>query len=585
MIKAAGIVFSVGGKVLLMRRGLTAPDYPGYWDLPGGTTEGSETPEVTAIREALEESGRAPSGPLVLVGKSVMDGVEYTTFLDAGGTDYEVPVFSDEHIEFGWFALGETPQSLGLAGEVHPGVSMALDTEVVLRTRLMQMTETDVARAVANGSLPSPTRFSNVHMFAVRITGTGTAYRAAEGNGRGEYVYRPPENYLTEEFLARCLGLPVIFEHPKKKFLDSQEFKDRVVGTIVFAYIVGDEVWGVARIYDEDTVTLLTKEQMSTSPTVVFRDNSENNTISLEDGSVLLVEGKPCLLDHLAICYVGVWDKGGIPAGVISQPVEGTQMNEDEKKAAEAVKADAQGEVSRADAVLTAISEKLDKCLSRQDSIDERLNAMDKARADSGGEKIEKKEEEIKEVKADNAPVKADTDGKPEAEPEGGATRADSQRRALSPELAARLADLESRVPAILSDSDLVELSNAQARADSVAQSFGETAPRPLMGETPLSYRKRLASRYKAYSKDYKDINVSAIADSALFAVAESRIYADAQAAANAPQDVPAGQLVPRVSRDSTGRQITSFTGDIGVFTGQFSLPARRVAGFTTKGN
>lgn len=568
MIKAAGIVFSVGGKVLLMRRGMTADTYPGYWDLPGGTTEGTETPEVTAIRESLEESGRAPSGPLELVSVTTMDGCEYTTFLDAGGTDYDVPVFSDEHSEFGWFALGETPENLGLGGSLHPGVAASLDTEIVLRARLMQMTETDVARAVANGSLPSPTKFSNMHLFAVRITGTGTAFRAAEGNGKGEYVYRPPENYLTPEFLDRCRGLPVIFEHPDKKYLDSQEFKDRVVGTIVLAYIIGDEVWGVARIYDEDTVTLLQNEQMSTSPTVVFRDNAENNTISLEDGSTLLIEGKPCLLDHLAICYVGVWDKGGDPAGVISQPVEGIQMTEDEKKAAEAAKADAQGETARADA-LTAISQKLDQCLSRQDSINERLDNMEKARADSNNE-ITKPE------------VKADTDGEPTAQPEGGATRADSQR-GIDATIAARLAALEGRVPVVLTDNDLAELSDAQARADSVAQAFGEQAPRPMQGETPISYRKRLANRYKVHSADYKDINVAAIADSALFAVAEARIYADAQATANAPQAVQVGQLVPRVSTDTTGRRITSFVGDIGAFTGQFSLPSRRVEGFNTR--
>jgi hypothetical protein len=39
--------------------------------------------------------------------------------------------------------------------------------------------------------------------------------------------------------------------------------------------------------------------------------------MTLEDGSVLLIEGKPSLLDHVAICELGVWDKGKDPEGII----------------------------------------------------------------------------------------------------------------------------------------------------------------------------------------------------------------------------------------------------------------------------
>ena len=48
------------GKILLLRRGRTAPWMPGRWNLPGGMAERGETPEEAAIREAQEETGMIP---------------------------------------------------------------------------------------------------------------------------------------------------------------------------------------------------------------------------------------------------------------------------------------------------------------------------------------------------------------------------------------------------------------------------------------------------------------------------------------------------------------------------------------------
>lgn len=45
-------------KVLLLRRGETAPWMPGYWNLPGGSVdEFQETAESAALRECEEEAG------------------------------------------------------------------------------------------------------------------------------------------------------------------------------------------------------------------------------------------------------------------------------------------------------------------------------------------------------------------------------------------------------------------------------------------------------------------------------------------------------------------------------------------------
>ena len=180
------------------------------------------------------------------------------------------------------------------------------------------MDELGVARAVAAGDLVSPQRYHNLSLFNMRITGTGVAYRRA----LNEFVYRRPEHYLNDEFLARCNGLPVIMMHPEKAILDSKEFSDRVVGTMLLPYIKGDEVWGVAKIYDAEAIALLLTEKMSTSPSVLLRTTEDTAKMTLEDGSQLLIEGKPTLLDHLAICEVGVWDKGEEAYGIEQATLE-----------------------------------------------------------------------------------------------------------------------------------------------------------------------------------------------------------------------------------------------------------------------
>jgi hypothetical protein len=168
---------------------------------------------------------------------------------------------------------------------------------------------------MAVGQLTSPQRYENVWLFAIRITGTGISYRHA----RKEFVWRDPSVYINDEFLARCNGLAVIWEHPEKSLLNDKEFSNRVIGSIMLPYLRDDkpdEVWGIAKVYDEDAAREMRDNVLSTSPAVNFADPTENDRIKLEDGKIMLIEGKPSLLDHIAICAAGVWDKGGDPTGV-----------------------------------------------------------------------------------------------------------------------------------------------------------------------------------------------------------------------------------------------------------------------------
>jgi 8-oxo-dGTP pyrophosphatase MutT (NUDIX family) len=44
------------GRVLLLRRSATSPQYAGFWDLPGGSVQDRETLEEALLRETREET-------------------------------------------------------------------------------------------------------------------------------------------------------------------------------------------------------------------------------------------------------------------------------------------------------------------------------------------------------------------------------------------------------------------------------------------------------------------------------------------------------------------------------------------------
>ncbi|OZA85979.1 MAG: hypothetical protein B7X56_05405 [Burkholderiales bacterium 34-67-9] len=123
-----------------------------------------------------------------------------------------------------------------------------------------------------------------------------------------------------------------------------------------------------------------------------------------------------------------------------------------------------------------------------------------------------------------------------------------------------------------MSASDRDELAKAQARADSLARMLGDEVTAALGGEKPIAYRKRLAARFQKHSPSVKTVKLDSL-DAESFAVIEERIYADAMQAALNPNDGTAGRLIPQVYRDSSGREITKFHGDIGAWMAPFMSP------------
>jgi hypothetical protein len=305
---------------------------------------------------------------------------------------------------------------------LHPGVEVALAR--------FGMNEQQVARAIACGDLASPQKFENSELFSIRITGTGRAYREA----LNEHVWRDPAYYLHKNFVARCNGLPVVWEHPKSLMLDGKEFQDRIIGTIIYPFIgrdgvedpSGTEVWGIARILDPAAAELMREEKLSTSPGVVFRKPSEGTAIDIGDGEHLLIEGDPVLLDHIAVCDLGVWDRDGPPEGIAARGdtqlvlndsnsgdiEEGKMAERDDARREEdmatdskrddAVVADTKGHgetIEKVLAGLDSIAQRFDAMNSRFDALSSRLDTVESRHRDDrrGRDDAEEEEEEKKE--------------------------------------------------------------------------------------------------------------------------------------------------------------------------------------------
>ena len=111
---AAGVLMIDGeGRVLLLKRSITAVDHQETWCLPGGGIEDGETPLAAARRETIEETGHDPgeklAGPICF-----HEG--FMTYMSTT-PDAFAPILNDEHSAYVWARPEEAPQPL------HPGVA------------------------------------------------------------------------------------------------------------------------------------------------------------------------------------------------------------------------------------------------------------------------------------------------------------------------------------------------------------------------------------------------------------------------------------------------------------------------------
>ncbi|AXD33212.1 NUDIX hydrolase [Salmonella enterica] len=436
----------------------------------------------------------------------------------------------------------------------------------------MSLTELEVAERIRDGTVPSPVKFSNMWLVNLRITGTGLAYRA----GEKEHVWRDPKLYLNEEFLRRCNGLPVIANHPDDAVLTEEDFKSRIVGSVMLPYIRGDEVWAVCRVYLQGIVEEITEGGVSTSPTVVF--NSTSGNVEVQEGDTnFLIEGVPFLVDHIALVTkdhgsLGVWDKDRIPAGVEVTNTGEIEMEKEELKAL------LQGVVSN---VLSDINQKIDGVVTRMDSMEQR----DKVRADAEEQAKKEAEEKAKADEAAEEQRKADEAAAKEAEEKAKADEAaakDAEEKAKADSKAEEQRKADEEAEKERNDSALAE---AQAKADSAFSACGKNAPAPFSGENALDYRKRALIAMQKHSPAHKDVNIRAIADSATLAVLEDAIFSAARQSIEKEMMSTQGQLHKRIRSDEAGRRITEYQGDPNVWLSAFKIPGRRLAKINTQGS
>ncbi|MEY7870562.1 NUDIX domain-containing protein [Enterobacter roggenkampii] len=536
-IFGSGIMFRQGKYVFLIQR-----SDDGTWCQPGGTVEPGELATDAARREVLEEVGYQYDGPLTP--HSVYG--DYLTFRAEVPDRFEAKL-NDESLAAGWFHIDDLPKPL------HQPFAEMLAQQA--------LNETEVAALIADGTLSSPQFFINMWMFAIRVTGTGVTWRSADQ----QMAFRNPDDYLTPEFLQRVAGVPLIWLHPEKNKLDSDEFAKRVIGTLTNSWVADNgEVWTIGRVYDAEAAEIMATRQLSTSPTVTYSE-AQDSIIKI-DGQPLLVEGSPVLLDHVAICEQGVWDKLLAPTGVKSDSIPNEAEKMDEEK----------------------FVELFNKCMDARMAKADSEEADRKAKADA--EEAAKKEKADAEAKeAEEAKAKADAEEKAakekaDAEAKEKADAEEAERMAkekADSQLRQEIADLRSRIPTELSDEERNEVADAQVKADSVFSCFGKRAPVPLSGEKPLAYRRRLMIQLQEHSPDFKSVDLSSIADSALLSVAEKTIYADAQKSASL--SVGPGMLREIKRADATGRQISTFEGDPAATWAPFQSGKRQVTSFNNQ--
>jgi hypothetical protein len=325
--------------------------------------------------------------------------------------------------------------------------------------------------------------------------------------------------------------------------LNGEEYEARTVGAIVFPFVRDGELRGIGRVFDPAIAVAMASGQFSTSPCASFA-KGENRSVAGSDG-VLLIEGDPNLLDHLAIVPNngdvggGVWDKGGEAAGIRVDSTQAgvTEVAEDNEKKTEEKKVE---DGDKLNAVLDAITGLGDGFKS----LAARMDKMEKSAAEK----------------------RADYSGAEDESTVPASVRKDDHFKESPQEARER----ERREEAAMAD--------AQAKCDSVAMAHGERAPKPMMGEKPLAYRRRVLRPFMRHSKEFADADLRQVPAGPVFDAIEGRIFADAMEAARNPS-IPEGRL-QQVTERVNGVDVVTFRGSWNTAFAPFRIKPRKLAGF-----
>lgn len=153
------------------------------------------------------------------------------------------------------------------------------------------------------------TELDDYFYIPVRITGSGYNLRK---NKDDELILadRNQAEFFSPAFIEHCKSLPIIVNHPQNKdMLHSQNLNDNaIIGNTIDAWIKGDELWGIARIYDKTLLDKIANGLIkSTSPGV--------RIVYANDSDPIVNTEIPYDINHLAFCEKGHWDKDGQSIG------------------------------------------------------------------------------------------------------------------------------------------------------------------------------------------------------------------------------------------------------------------------------
>ncbi len=288
-------------EILLVRR-----KDNGLWSFPGGYLKENENPFIGAIREIHEELGielnfSCDSFVNIWEGKD-----KFVSIIPFDLTKKPDNIFlNNELTEYGYFNIKKLPGNLMMS------VREALEWR--------EYDENDIAKAIARGKLASPQFFNGNFLFDMRITGTEISVRGIKNKNMKEVTYRDPRVFLSQKFINLCQGIKVVLNHPEETVdVNTEYLRSRQIGNIIYPYIFGKELWGIAKIFNIDFGILLTKKVFSTSPSVT---NRKSFPVKINSTLRALYEGSPYIVDHLAVVSNGVWDKAGRAIPGINSPV------------------------------------------------------------------------------------------------------------------------------------------------------------------------------------------------------------------------------------------------------------------------
>lgn len=565
----AGISLRFGRKVLLLKNAKR-----GTWELPGGTVDKSDQSYLQAAkREFHEETSLDITGsPQWCLGTAPKEtpgaGITFGFALDTSAGVPPKPTLSDEHSEYGWWPINELPEDL------HEVCRPAIER--------WEFNEADLQRLLVDGTLIGPNSYFSQVLMPVRITGTGLAMRVE----KMQFTFRDTKDYLNDDFLKRCNGLPLLWQHADKDFTDGDTLGAQSIGLVTDAYIRGTDVWGVAKILDLDAATAMATGAYSTSPSFITHIDSQSSS----GGVDVTVEGQVLHLDHLAVVQAGVWDKLGEPCGIDTpitlRPIplnflkEYNPMSESGKPAAEkevdkvtteaAANADAATDVTKA--TETALADALTQLSELKAQVKGLLEKEQIANQDAATEQTP--EEEVADPSnGDQAPLPGETTT-PSVDAAAFET-AMAAKDAVIESLQKQVDGLVQSMPKDLSDEDRNELDAACSRVDSIFMALGKTAPHPLNGEGPMQYRRRTTKMLQPLSNRFGKMDLSKL-DQHSYDTIEAEIYKDAQSASRSTTDLTPGEVRAVRRKSFGGREIIEYRGSPKAFLAPFSEPPKK---------